>query len=215
MRLYYFVNRKYGLQNLRRKRLKISRINDLNDPFEFLGVASRDRDVRRRYAELKAGLANYMGMLCFSAGWHNPVQWSHYADLHRGLCLGFDVKADVHQVRYSDERLTPRLREMSRESDASQQHVLQILTTKFTHWAYEEEYRVFPQLNEHDKRGLYFADFSPELEFKEVIVGHRSDVTCAEVEKVLGTAAKEVSVFKARLAFKTFKVVRQRRVDLW
>jgi hypothetical protein len=68
MRPYYFVNHKYGLQNLRRKRLKISRINDLNDPFEFLGVASRDRDVRRRYAELKAGLANYMGMLCFSAG---------------------------------------------------------------------------------------------------------------------------------------------------
>jgi hypothetical protein len=215
MRLYYFTNRKYGLQNLRRGRLKISRINDLNDPFEFLGVASRDQAVRQRYAILKAGLANYMGMLCFSAGWRNPVQWSHYADHHRGICLGFDVKADVHRVHYSDERLKPNVRAMSRESDASRQHVQEILTTKFTHWSYEEEYRVFPQLNEHDKHGFYFLEFSPQLELKNVIVGHRSDVTRAEVEKALGNATKGVSMFKARLAFKTFEVVRQRRLDLW
>lgn len=116
MRLYYFVNCKYGLDNIRHRRLKISRINDLNDPFEFLGVASRDRSVRQQYVRLKTTLSDYMGLLCFGAGWRNPVRWSHYADHRRGLCLGFDVKADVHEVRYADERLKPRIRVMTRES---------------------------------------------------------------------------------------------------
>jgi hypothetical protein len=41
MRLYHFLNAEYGLLNIRHRRLKIARINELNDPFEFLGVATR------------------------------------------------------------------------------------------------------------------------------------------------------------------------------
>ena len=51
------------------------------------------RTAKALYAEIKAagydgGIA---GMLCFSKGWHNPVQWSHYTDKHKGIC----------RVRYS------------------------------------------------------------------------------------------------------------------
>ena len=91
MRVYHFTNAPYGLDNLQRKRLKIATIEQLNDPFEVLGVALQDAAIRDRYKKLKQGLADYMGLLCFSANWSNPVQWSHYADHHRGICLGFDV----------------------------------------------------------------------------------------------------------------------------
>jgi len=89
MRVYHFINRKYGLQALRRKRLKVSLIDQLNDPFELLGIASHNPDERQAFADVKTGLARYSGILCFSSKWSNPVQWSHYGDRHKGLCLVF------------------------------------------------------------------------------------------------------------------------------
>lgn len=38
MRVYHFVNAEFGLDDIRRRRLKIATLNDLNDPFELFGV---------------------------------------------------------------------------------------------------------------------------------------------------------------------------------
>ena len=38
MILYHFSNSEYGLDNIKNRRLKVSRIMELNDPFEFLGI---------------------------------------------------------------------------------------------------------------------------------------------------------------------------------
>ena len=38
MHVYHFLCAKFGLEALRKRRLRVSRIMDLNDPFEFLGV---------------------------------------------------------------------------------------------------------------------------------------------------------------------------------
>jgi hypothetical protein len=85
------MNAKFGLQAIRRQRLKIARITELNDPFEFLQVASANPKTRARYQYVKRALSAYMGLLCFSESWRNPVQWSHYAQSHKGVCLGFDI----------------------------------------------------------------------------------------------------------------------------
>ena len=37
LRLYYFTGVEFGLENVRRRRLKISRLMQLNDPFEMGG----------------------------------------------------------------------------------------------------------------------------------------------------------------------------------
>jgi hypothetical protein len=38
MRLYYFLDKTYGLEDISKRRLKISLLNDLNDPFELFGM---------------------------------------------------------------------------------------------------------------------------------------------------------------------------------
>ncbi len=91
MRLYHFTNAEYGLSNLREKHLKISRIDQLNDPFEFMGADLSNGDLRKEIEISKDRYNETMGLLCFSKNWDNPVQWGHYADGHKGLCLGFDV----------------------------------------------------------------------------------------------------------------------------
>jgi hypothetical protein len=209
MRLYHFTDQKHGLQDIQRQSLKIARINELNDPFEFLGAASRNPKTRQRYAVLKKGWAEYMGVLCFSGSWRNPVQWSHYADHHHGVCLGFDITTQVHKVNYVDQRLKPNSIALAREGPAAEIHVIEILTTKFRHWEYEEEYRVFPRLEENDARGLYFFSFGEQMLLKQVIVGHHSTLSRTDVSNALGQASASIEIIKARLAFQSFRVVRQ------
>lgn len=215
MRLYHFLNARYGLLDIRHRRLKIARINELNDPFEFLGVASKSRHLRRRYQQLKDDLNGYLGLVCFSANWNNPVQWSHYADCHQGLCLGFEVTALAHKVNYASERLIAKPSAMQSAGAEAEAHVMEILTTKFEHWIYEDEYRVFPQLQEPDQSGLYFLEFDGQVALREVIVGPRSSINRADVAHALGALAPQVQSYKARLAFRSFDVVRQKNDRLW
>ena len=62
---------------------------------------------------------------------------------------------------------------------------------------------------------LYFAKFSDQLRLVEVIVGAMSDITRDELYRNLGDLKGRVNVIKARLAFRSFKVVKQRNDSLW
>ena len=63
MRLFYFTTERFGLEAIRDSRLKIARINELNDPFEFVGlVLNRNgRKARRRW---KNQFAERFGLIC-------------------------------------------------------------------------------------------------------------------------------------------------------
>lgn len=93
MFVYHFLNSHYGLEDIRERRLKISRIMELNDPFEFLGVDLSDRQFRKAMKKTKAQLSKTKGLLCFCKTWRNPLLWGHYADKRRGICL--DSKCHV------------------------------------------------------------------------------------------------------------------------
>ncbi len=217
MRVYHFISRHFGLEDLKNRRLKIATINDLNDPFELLGPASSDKRVRRRFQVLKDQLAETKGMLCFSRNWRNPVQWSHYADKHRGLCLGFEIpKRYLYRVRYRDKRFEPNVAAIEKADEAAEQEMHKVLYTKYSHWRYENEMRLFVNLNDRDPfTGLYYCDFSNSLTLGEIIVGHSSTVTRSELVAALGNLAPKVQMWKARLSFRSFSVVRQRNEALW
>lgn len=217
MRLYHFLNEQYGLENIRRRRLKVARIDQLNDPFEFAGVNFKDRPLREAFRRMKREISETSGLLCFSAKWSNPVIWSHYADRHRGLCLGFDVAdLSVGPVSYSGRRLAVELDSLRTPRDLSADYVRKILFTKYAHWKYENEYRGFVTLDEEDEAtGLYFAEFSERLILRQVIVGAESTISRGCLSDALGEELKDVEQIKARLAFKSFSVVRQRNRKLW
>jgi hypothetical protein len=136
------------------------------------------------------------------------VLWSHYANNHRGLCLGFDIPDHLpRQVSYVNSRFNwPAVIDES--------FMVQLLFTKFSHWSYEDEYRVYTSLEDCES-GLYYADFSETLTLKQVIVGASSTVTRAQLAGAMGDFFTEVEVFKARAAFKSFRVVRNKNARLW
>ena len=89
-----------------------------------------------------------------------------------------------------------------------------LLFTKFSHWSYEDEYRVYTNLEECEDN-LYYADFSDNFALKQVIVGAKSAVTRSQLSDALGTFSDGVEVFKAREAFKSFRVIRNKNGRLW
>lgn len=213
MCVYHFLSARYGQENIRKRHLKISLLHDLNDPFELLSIELSDMELRRRLTALKQNLAADRGLLCFSRNWTNPVQWGHYADRHRGLCLGFEIPTPhLIRVEYSGKRL---VKEAQRAMD--RERMRKLLCTKYSHWRYEREERVFVSLEGKcpDRKGRYFEDFSADLKLVRVIAGARSDISRADLVKALGPLVPDVEVFKARLAFQSFRVVRNRQESLW
>lgn len=154
-------------------------------------------------------------MLCFSGGWHNPVQWSHYAEKHRGVCLGFDVPDGLlTPVKYAKNPPQLNWNAIEAGSEAGEAEMIRWASTKFEHWAYEDERRLFLALEEADDDALYFADFTSDLLFRELLVGPESTISHADVRHALN-GLKNVEVWKTRLAFRGYKVVRQLDRSVW
>jgi hypothetical protein len=189
-----------------KRRLKISQIDQLNDPFELWCVYQKDRSLRDALRAYKNEMNARFGMLCFSKRWHNPVLWSHYADKHRGICLGFDLDSRCAKpVNYLSQR--PRLKIPPSQKDADQ-----LLYSKFVDWQYEEEWRSWIQIDEPDSTtGFYFYNFDSHIQLREVIAGPLCAVPQKRIEEVLTGYDRKISPIKARLAFKSFRVVKNRK----
>jgi DUF2971 family protein len=205
MRAYKFLPSCHAVDDLRRRRLKIARIDELNDPFELWAVAQPDPRLRRALRQTKKEMAERFGVLCFSLSWDNPLLWSHYADRHHGVALGFDVDRQIiREVSYAKER--PRLNQVGKGTEQL------LLYTKYIDWQYEKEARAFTTLKDQDAgSGLYFVDFGESLVLREVIVGPLSPLGKRELLEAVGEAGPSIAFIKARLAFNSFKVVPNRQ----
>jgi hypothetical protein len=217
MRLYHFTKAEFGLQAIRDRRLKISELGQLNDPFEFLGIALANRYERKILRQWKESMAKEFGILCMSGSWQQPLLWSHYADRHCGMCLGFDAADDRFiKVKYVPNRPTLATfgyRNIAELDDAAFEHMVY---SKFDAWVYEDEYRSVCGLGERDEAsGLCFVPFSEHLILREVIVGAHSLVTRAQVADVLRGYDRKINRFKARVGFKKFEVVEQKEQGMW
>lgn len=207
MLVYHFRDKKFGFKSLREKRLKISRANELNDPFELLGCRLTENNFRQALNDMKNTFSNEIGILCFSQNWRSPVQWTHYADKHRGLCLGFEV----------DDKMLAKVNYVSRRlpiQKIDENFMLKILTTKFSHWRYEKEYRGFWRFDPAtEENGLFYKEFSDSLILKKVIVGCNSDISRNDISLIIKD--KNIECFKARPAFASFRIVKNRNEKLW
>jgi hypothetical protein len=96
----------------------------------------------------------------------------------------------------------------------SMKFVERLLYTKFSHWRYEQEYRAFVNL-ETSVGDHYYMGFSRDLRLKRVIVGDQSAISRRDVTDAIQGSESEVEVFRARAAFRTFEVVRNRNESMW
>lgn len=172
-RVYYLTGCMPAIASLALGRLKVSRFSDLNDPFELLGVNLGDRAVRKAFRATRDQLNENQGLVCFTRDWKNPLMWGHYAEKHTGMALGFDVPRDMlTEVTYAEKLFDLKLDPVTKRPQKGT--VDKLIATKFRDWKYENEFRLFVQLD-HDEAegGLYFVPFSENLRLREVVLGPR------------------------------------------
>lgn len=213
VRAYHLTSADYAISAIALSRLKVGRISEVNDPFELFALNSMKQPIRRALTQFKKIHDARTGLLCFSEAWKNPVLWSHYADRHRGICLGFDIGAalDPTKVQYDTDKLRLTIDDTVIPSRASIPKDVQklLFVTKFAHWAYEQEVRVMVDLGKAIKEGsLYFWPCSEQLRLKEVVLGALCSLPLERVSDVVKNVVPEAEVLKARLGFKYFEVKR-------
>lgn len=212
MRAYRFLCAKYGKIALEEQRLRISRIDQLNDPFEWAPPISTNQHHRHAFEKMKRKMAEDRGVVCFSKNWRNPLLWSHYADSHRGVALGFDLPdAETFPVKYRKSRIFCDWEKFYLCEDYRLEIVSGVLTSKSLHWKYEDEVRFHVNLDHETlEDGNYFIDFSQGLNLKEVIIGPLVDFSISDIKSIVASYSQNVTIRQARLAFRTYDVVQDK-----
>lgn len=219
MRLYYMTKLETAEKHILPEwRMKLSTFDKVNDPFELLCADQGDKLQKQILKVLREHWTKRLGFISFSAHWRSPLMWAHYAESHAGVCLGIDVTEEdkIRKMVYEPERLKGLFEASKPNAGADEESLLKVLTTKYKQWEYEDEWRIFANLDDRDPRtGMYYVDFGPTMFLREIIVGARCAKPVGELAKLVrasGKALKPVSIFKARPAFKTFTMVSQKRV---
>ena len=140
--------------------------------------------------------------------------WGHYAGNHTGVCFGCDIDPSiVINVNYTANRLYPKLSKDNFFEHINKDKMIEMISTKFDHWHYEDEIRTLNKLSEEKfDDPHYFHEFSDSLSLREVIIGAKSNIKVSDVESLVDK--KTVNVIKARISFKEFSVVPQRNSSL-
>lgn len=216
IRLYYLTSVEHALSNIEKRRVKVSRFSDLNDPFELLGANFKEHKMRQVVRNWKEESHSAMGLLCFAGDWSEPVMWSHYGEKHKGICLGFNVcRSMVQQVSYQDERILAALGPTPIPDELSEELQQQLLCTKSGGWRYEEEHRRFVNLKDASTDGSHhFWPISVDVQLAEVILGPLCKEPVESVRQSVKSHFPNAVVFKARLAFQSFKIVPDARTVL-
>ena len=173
IRVYKFLSARNALDDLKKHRIKISKIDELNDPFDLTAVDTTHSSIKNALEKFIQWFRGTKGILCFSQNWDNILQWSHYGCSHSGICLGFDIPDTQHDGGYNLEvSYQPNVLTVQSATDVNLDFANRLLRTKYEIWSYEQEIRVFVQINDPpDENGMHWFPFGDDLSLKEVIVG--------------------------------------------
>ncbi|WP_340621588.1 DUF2971 domain-containing protein [Xenorhabdus siamensis] len=198
--VYHFTTLDSAKLIVRKQKLKVSRINKLNDPFELLSAKIGDKEYRLKIKKQKESANDLYGIISFSKSWKNPVQWAHYAERHNGVCLAFSIEKDLlTDIVYHSKRI-------------HQNDILEPKTAlkyKFKSWSYEQETRLIIELQDKliIKCGdMHFIPFNDKIKLDEIIFGAN---TTKETEGELYREVNpnhSIKYNKARPAFKSFRM---------
>lgn len=152
----------------------------------------------------RSNLTGY-GVTCFSEDPLNHLLWAHYADSHRGICVGYRSPALpdspdglLLKVFYETER--PPFR-FPRGRTSSSTDTLAALNTKSSHWSYEREWRCI--VRDGADRTIELARDAVEC----VILGAEvSKPTACEIKGWLASGYPNAKLLRARYSEDTYEL---------
>jgi len=144
--------------------------------------------------KLEENLRSKVGLYCLSEICDSLLMWSHYADMHRGLCLGFKAKPGIisnslglYPVNYSSHFPTIRLKDFLFGLDLPAK---QVLFTKSSEWSYEKEWRLMTTPSN--------AEIDSPFKLKTIIFGANMSQVHADTIKAILKDRQEIQYKRAR-----------------
>jgi len=174
---YHFLSSNNALIDLERGAIKVSLINELNDPFELKPYLRHNYSIRAQFNKIRNKVSKKYGLLCFSGKGEEPLLWGHYSDKHSGIALGFQLNIpseEIIEVEYCSKRIKY---ELTNNTSLDEKNFMNLIgKRKYQNWSYENEYRVWIDLKKCIRiNGKYFVKFDSEFNLKEIILGCRHD----------------------------------------
>jgi hypothetical protein len=217
IRIYRYLEAKYAISAIEKRELHVSRLKELNDPFEFMPGLRHVHPtwppeiVDQHLDFLVEKFHPLWGIISFSEKIHDPVVWSHYSDSHRGIAIGFDyaLNDSLLQMTYPTGRPTIDVYAVPGMSESElKRMLLQILSAKAPSWIYEQEHRVIVELSKcREHEGRYFEKI-PEDFMKHVVLGIRCTVTEQRIRDALQKSGlQDVQITRARRCPTEFRVL--------
>jgi hypothetical protein len=202
MRVYRYLNEEFALDAIQENRLKMGRLFELNDPADcnpvLVGGPDQKSDeaneifAKKYFEELPFDV----GVLCFSETVSDPVIWSHYADSHKGIAVGYDIPefgsvVNLTKVEYKEER--PVIDYADAESMRTGldpfAFMHKVVHHGFRHkapsWGYEKEHRIFLALDSGliKMHGAHY--FLHNMRPDVVVLGLRCRLTVKDIRRAL------------------------------
>lgn len=172
---------------------------------QFSGRFANDEYWKDQHSKIKENLHRSFGLLSLTKHRDNLLMWAHYADSHKGFCVGIDtehlfetVGGAFGPVIYQDDfPFLPLLTEEGQDIET----MIRMLNTKSPHWGYEDEFR----LTKHGASNVSFK-LKPDA-IAEVILGcNISKKDQVEIIKVLDERLPNTKIFQATTNSESFKL---------
>ena len=156
--------------------------------------------------EVKSRIENEFGILSLTKNPNNFLMWSHYANSHKGFCVGFNsqilfdtIECAIGPVTYSNK--IPKFG-LFEPIDV---FTVKLLGTKGTFWKYEEEYRIIKQFAANQALQI------PAEGIEEIILG--CNMNQEERWEIIDLVKKDLPlcrIFELKPSFDYFELIQTR-----
>jgi hypothetical protein len=216
--LYRYLSAKWALKTLEERRFRVSRIAELNDPFEWrigvIGDSSQEIGIgRNAFNEFLDRFNNKIGIISLSAVASDPVLWSHYADSHQGMAfeIDYDREGGLGAISYSHALPTFDVTSFTKGStreNYTEALLQEALGRKSLTWSYEREYRVYIGLDQCEEEGAHYFQPIPDVFLRRIILGIRCQTSIQEVKDILAASGlSDVEVVQARMSDTSYEIL--------
>jgi hypothetical protein len=216
-RVYKFTSTQNGISNLQNKRIKVSTLYDLNDPFDLCPLDTTDPSIKQMLNAILDPFRGKTGILCFSRNWDNLLLWSHYANSHTGVCLGFDIpEGGQGENNDMDVFYQPNKLQIRDPKDVNIDLIVRLCHTKYEGWSYEQEVRMLVALNDPPDENIHWFEFGSQLILKEIIIGAQCEPKKSkELEEATKPYGNVVKCWWAGMCPDAFRLVRLEHPPDW
>jgi len=213
--LYKYMPEPYSL--LDEGYIRATQLSALNDPFEGIyyerGLRNLSQAVGDRYKDTVRYVQEHIkkvGVICLTEAKDNLLMWSHYANNHKGIAVGFfcpeindpeyflfkkvhsrlggyDMDVSLARVRYRNQTRfkIDRFDYDGGFDDGLASYIREILRHKGDSWIYEKEHRFIFPLSSADR--VIVPDLSA---IPESIRSYLSDIDAISISKTDGYILK-------------------------